>query len=75
MKLGTILLVVVLSAFAIGAAYFSFSIWSGIGNVEMSVHGWTALVLGVVFSVALGGGLMFLVFYSHRKGYDELDEN
>jgi hypothetical protein len=29
------------------------------------------MALGVVFSVALGCGLMALVFYSNRYGYDE----
>jgi hypothetical protein len=37
----------------------------------MSVHGWVALVLGVVFSVLVGCGLMGLMFYSSRRGYDE----
>jgi hypothetical protein len=29
-----------------------------------------ALILGVVFSMLLGGGLMALVFWSNKKGYD-----
>jgi hypothetical protein len=33
--------------------------------------GYVALVLGVVFSLVVGAGLMALVFYSSRKGYDE----
>jgi hypothetical protein len=37
----------------------------------MSVHGWIALTLGTVLSLALGGGLMALVFHSARKGYDD----
>ncbi|MFO1017879.1 MAG: hypothetical protein U1E03_09800 [Hyphomonadaceae bacterium] len=37
----------------------------------MSIHGWIALTLGTVLSLALGGGLMALVFYSARKGYDD----
>jgi hypothetical protein len=37
----------------------------------MSVHGWIALTLGTLLSLALGGGLMALVFYSARKGYDD----
>jgi hypothetical protein len=37
----------------------------------MSVHGWIALSLGTVLSLALGGGLMALVFHSARKGYDD----
>lgn len=37
----------------------------------MSVHGWIALSLGTFLSLAVGGGLMALVFYSARKGYDD----
>ncbi len=29
------------------------------------------VTLGVVFSVVIGGGLMALLFYSSRRGYDE----
>ncbi len=37
----------------------------------MSIHGWIALGLGTFFSLVIGGGLMALVFYSARKGYDD----
>ena len=37
----------------------------------MSLHGWIALGLGTFLSLAVGGGLMALVFYSARKGYDD----
>lgn len=37
----------------------------------MSVHGWIALGLGTFLSLAVGGGLMALAFYSAHKGYDE----
>jgi hypothetical protein len=37
----------------------------------MSIHGWIALGLGTVLSLAVGGGLMALVFHSARKGYDD----
>jgi hypothetical protein len=37
----------------------------------MSIHGWIALTLGTVLSLAVGGGLMALVFHSARKGYDD----
>lgn len=45
--------------------------WQSLGTVEMSANGYLALVLGVIGTVALGGGLMTLLFYSHRHGYDE----
>ncbi|HEY7645030.1 MAG TPA: hypothetical protein VH858_08335 [Hyphomicrobiales bacterium] len=37
----------------------------------MSGHGYVAMALMIVVSVALGCGLMALVFYSSRRGYDE----
>ena len=37
----------------------------------MSVHGWIALMLCTVGTLALGGGLMALVFHSANKGYDD----
>jgi FtsH-binding integral membrane protein len=37
----------------------------------MPIQGWIALGLGVVFSLIVGIGLMALLFYSSRRGYDE----
>jgi hypothetical protein len=37
----------------------------------MSIHGWIALTLGTILSLAVGGGLMALVFHSARRGYDD----
>lgn len=37
----------------------------------MSIHGWIALSLGTLLSLAVGGGLMALLFYSARRGYDD----
>lgn len=51
----------------LGAAY----VWHAMGDVQLSFHGTLALVLGVVASLALGIGLMFLVFYSSRRGHDD----
>jgi len=45
--------------------------WKMSGNTPISVHGYVALGLGVVLSLALGGGLMALAFFSSRKGYDD----
>lgn len=41
------------------------------GPVQMTIHGWIALAIGVIFSLAVGIGLMLLVFFSSRHGYDE----
>ena len=46
------------------------SVWTGLGDAGISEGGWVALVLGVVFTLALGVGLMALVFISNRRGFD-----
>ena len=40
----------------------------------MSIHGYIAMVLGIVGSLIVGCGLMALLFYSSRRGYDEPPE-
>jgi dipeptide/tripeptide permease len=47
------------------------AIWARLGDVEMSASGWIAMGLGVALTLALGIGLMSLVFISSRRGYDE----
>ena len=56
-------------------AMLGFSIWFmfygwNLTYAKIDTAGIKALVLGVVMSILLGGGLMALVFYSNRKGYD-----
>ncbi len=48
-----------------------FGVLTGWDASYMSIHGWIALFLGTFLSLAVGGGLMALVFYSARKGYDD----
>jgi hypothetical protein len=50
-------------------------LWAGIGDSNISPAGWIAMGLGVIASLALGAGLMALVFISSRRGYDELGRN
>ncbi|GAM96414.1 hypothetical protein U91I_00033 [alpha proteobacterium U9-1i] len=52
-------------------AVVTFGVLTGWDASAMSIHGWIALALGTVVSLALGGGLMALTFYSARKGYDD----
>lgn len=46
---------------------------SGTGDLAAGVSdaGMWAMTLGVLFTLAIGGGLMVLIFYSSRRGYDE----
>ncbi|HTZ36313.1 MAG TPA: hypothetical protein VMB84_09840 [Stellaceae bacterium] len=45
--------------------------WTGIGDAGIDLNGWIALGLGILLTLALGIGLMALVFISNRRGYDE----
>ncbi len=45
--------------------------WLSLGDTGMTASGYLAVFLGALGTVALGGGLMALLFYSHRYGYDE----
>lgn len=65
--------IAVLGVLLIAAVTVAVVIWQQLEGATLSVGGMIALVLGVVLSLALGGGLMFLVFYSSRKGYDDPD--
>jgi hypothetical protein len=68
---GTIVIVVTLLGFLAAALGIT---WWGLGELadtEMGRHGYIALVLGTVVTLALGMGLMGLVFYSSRRGYDD----
>lgn len=51
--------------------WLAWSAWSSLEGAELSVAGWIALGLGVLLTLALGVGLMTLVFYSSRRGHDD----
>jgi hypothetical protein len=57
--------------------FLAFCIWGFItawnlgGSTHMSVHGWIAMCLAAVLTLGLGGGLMWLAFYSANRGYDD----
>jgi multisubunit Na+/H+ antiporter MnhB subunit len=45
--------------------------WRSLGPTQMDANGYIALILGVLGTVGLGVGLMALLFFSHRYGYDD----
>jgi flagellar basal body-associated protein FliL len=69
-KGGTIAVVIGAVFFTGLAAWVAWYGWTAT-DAEMSIHGWIALVLGVVFSIGLGVGLMMLMFHSHKSGHDQ----
>lgn len=66
-----VLLVAALGAILAIAMVMAVDVWSGAGEVGMSHHGYIAMAVGVMATLALGGGLMALVFFSSRRGYDD----
>jgi len=52
-------------------AVATFGVLTNWNPSAMSIHGWIALSLGTFLSLAVGGGLMALVFHSARHGYDD----
>jgi hypothetical protein len=45
--------------------------WQQTSGTAMGFHGWVAMILGIVFTIVIGCGLMGLMFYSSRYGCDE----
>jgi hypothetical protein len=68
----SVLAIVVLLLLLAGTGVFAYYGLFGSHDTPLGVHGWTAMALGIVFSLAVGIGLMALVFYSSRHGYDEV---
>ena len=67
---GWITLVILVGLF-FAALWYAVKVWTSMAGVHMSGWGWLFLVLGIVVTVALGAGLMALVFYSSRHDYDQ----
>lgn len=61
----------VLVGFFFVSLWYAVKVWTSMAGVHMSGWGWLFLVLGIVVTVALGVGLMALVFYSSRHDYDQ----
>jgi hypothetical protein len=66
---GAWLLVSVLLLLLALAVYILVSGWSAAGDAstEISAAGWVAMGFGILATLALGIGLMTLIFYSNRK--------
>ena len=63
--------IVALMALLVASLYYAYGIWTALGAADMPGWMYLAMAGGVVFSLIVGGGLMALVFYSSRAGYDD----
>lgn len=64
------LAIIVLAGFLIGGIFYAVHGWSAVPSTSIPTLGWIFLILGVVITLLVGGGLMALLFYSSRKGKD-----
>ena len=75
MKLGTTLLTVALVGMLAFVVWGFFAAWRLSGDVAISTNGYIALGLAGGVTLLLGGGLMWLAFYSARRGFDDIDRD
>ena len=68
---GSWAILVILLILLVSATVLSYLGWTSAAGTDVPASGYVALALGVVASLAFGFGLMALVFYSSRAGYDE----
>jgi hypothetical protein len=73
-RVQTVLVIVLLLAILAGAVFVGHYGWVSAGDVTMPAWGWLMMGLGIFFTLLVGGGLMALVFYSGRAGFDEPPE-
>jgi hypothetical protein len=67
----TALVIILLLAILAGAVFVGHHGWISAGNVAMPTWGWLIMGFGIFFTLLVGGGLMALVFYSSRAGFDD----
>jgi hypothetical protein len=70
-NLGMALLVGVLLAMLAASIWYAYGLWTAVETADLPVELYVAMAGGVLFSIVVGGGLMALLFYSHRHGYDD----
>jgi hypothetical protein len=64
-------IVIAILLLLLGAAGFIAYRGLTVGNVDVPISAYFAMAFGGIFSLIVGVGLMALLFYSSRKGYDE----
>jgi membrane protein DedA with SNARE-associated domain len=71
MGLGSWIILIVLLSLLVATGVVMYFGWTLGNGTDVPTSGYAAMALGVIVSLAVGFGLMALLFYSSRKGYDE----
>ena len=66
-----LLLIVIASCALVIITVFAINLWLQMSDVQISYNGSVAIFVGAFFTILLGAGLMSLVFFSARHGFDE----
>ena len=53
------------------AGYAAWTGWNAVAEAEIGFHGVVALLLGAFLTLAITGLLVWLMRYSHRRGFDQ----
>ena len=69
MTAGGWLAIGILTALLVAASLYALDIWTTV-DVQMSAWGWAMMILGVIVTTGVGGGLMSLVYYSANHDLD-----
>src|SRR5258706_13790212 len=71
MGVGSWIILIVLLSLLVATSFVVYLGWTLGNDTDVPTSGYAAMAFGVVISLAVGFGLMALLFYSSRKGYDE----
>lgn len=72
---GWIALFAPLALLLAGSIWFALRAWTDLEGPPMPLAGWLAMLGGIVVTLLVGVGLMSLLFYSRRHGYDDAVEH
>jgi hypothetical protein len=73
MRTGHWIIIAVLLALLAATVWFGVSVWARTSS--MPAYGYVAMGLGAIVAIAIGVGLMALMFHSNRRGYDDAAHN
>jgi hypothetical protein len=68
---GTVAVMAVLVGLLAATGAVAWWAWAQLADVQIGMHGMIALALGALGALGIATGLMWLIYYSHRHGYDE----
>jgi len=70
-SIGVVLGSAFLLALGLLAVWGVIATWNFAGDLKISVHGYIAMAIGCGGTILLAGALIWLAYYSARKGYDQ----